>query len=60
MKPKTIYLALCILGVLVPYWQFLPWLFAHGLNLTLFPRELFANHISAFFGTDVSSLLWRC
>jgi hypothetical protein len=53
MKPKNLYLALCIAGVVLPYWQFLPWTFQHGLNLTLFVRELFANRIGAFFGMDV-------
>jgi Protein of unknown function DUF2834 len=53
MKPKTLYVVLCLAGVLVPYWQFLPWLFQHGLNLALFVRELFANRISAFFGMNV-------
>jgi Terpene cyclase DEP1 len=53
MKPKTIYLLLCFLGVLLPYWQFVPWVVEHGLNLPLFVRELFVNQISAFFGVDV-------
>lgn len=53
MKPKTVYLVLCLAGVVVPYWQFLPWVFQHGLNLALFVRELFANRIGAFFGMDV-------
>jgi len=53
MKPKTLYLALCLAGVLLPYWQFLPWVLQHGLNLSLFARELFANRIGAFFGMDV-------
>ncbi len=53
MKPKTIYLALCLAGWLLPYSQFLPWVLQHGLNLPLFARELFANRISAFFGMDV-------
>jgi len=53
MKPKTIYLALCFVGVLLPYWQFVPWFMQHGLNLSLFVRELFANRIGAFFGMDV-------
>lgn len=53
MKPKTLYLALCFLGFLLPYWQFVPWLAEHGLNLALFARELFVNRISAFFGMDV-------
>jgi hypothetical protein len=53
MKPKTIYLALCLAGWLLPYSQFVPWVRQHGLDLPLFARELFANRISAFFGMDV-------
>jgi hypothetical protein len=53
MKPKTLYLALCFAGILVPYCEFLPWVLHHGLNLRLFVQELFANRISAFFGMDV-------
>jgi hypothetical protein len=30
-----------------------PWFLEHGLNFTLFFRELFANRISAFFAIDV-------
>jgi Terpene cyclase DEP1 len=53
MKNKNLYLRLCLLGFLLPYWQFVPWVATHGLNLALFARELFANRISAFFGMDV-------
>ena len=53
MKPKTIYLLLCILGVALPYWQFVPWVVANGLNMHLFFQQLLANRISAFFGMDV-------
>jgi hypothetical protein len=53
MKPKTLYLALCLAGLLLPYSQFVPWMLQHGLNLALFARELFANRIGAFFGMDV-------
>ena len=53
MKPKSVYLGLCFVGFVVPYWQFVPWVSAHGLNLALFVHELFANRISAFFGMDV-------
>ena len=53
MKLKTIYLVLCVLGVIVPYWQLAPWLAANGLNMPLFFQQLFANHIGAFFGMDV-------
>jgi hypothetical protein len=53
MKPKTLYLVLCVAGVVVPYWQFVPWVMQHGLNLPLFARELFSTRIGAFFGMDV-------
>jgi hypothetical protein len=53
MKERHLYLVLCVLGFLLPYWQFVPWVAAHGLNLPLFIHELFANRIGAFFGMDV-------
>jgi hypothetical protein len=53
MKPKTIYLVLCFVGTLLPYWQFIPWVAQHGMNLSLLVRELFVNRIGAFFGMDV-------
>ena len=53
MKPKTVYLVLCILGFALPYAELVPWLLQHGLNLSLFVHELFANRIGAFFGMDV-------
>jgi hypothetical protein len=53
MKPKTLYLVLCIMGLVLPYAEFIPWALQHGLNLPLFARELFANRIGAFFGMDV-------
>lgn len=53
MKLKTLYLLLCVLGAALPYWQFIPWVAANGLQPPLLVRELFANRISAFFGIDV-------
>src|ERR1700693_3184302 len=53
MRPRHVYLVLCVVGFLLPYSQFVPWLLEHGLNLPLFARELFANRIGAFFGMDV-------
>ncbi|MDP9361495.1 MAG: DUF2834 domain-containing protein, partial [Acidobacteriota bacterium] len=58
---KWIYIVLCILGVALPYYFFAPFVLEHGLNMSLFVRQLFANPVSAFFGADVlmSSLaLW--
>ena len=53
MKLKTVYLVLCALGVALPYWQFAPWLWEHGLDLPLFFAQLFENRVGAFFGMDV-------
>jgi hypothetical protein len=53
MKARHFYLAYCAFGLLLPYSQFVPWLLEHGLNMTLFCRELFANRIGAFFAMDV-------
>jgi Terpene cyclase DEP1 len=53
MKARHVYLVCCVLGFVLPYWQFVPWLLEHGLNITLFFRELFGNRISAFFAIDV-------
>lgn len=63
MKPKTFYLAFCILGFVVPYAAFVPWIAQHGLDTRLFVQQLFANRISAFFGLDVlvsALVLLRC
>jgi hypothetical protein len=53
MKARRFYLIFCVLGILIPYSQFVPWLLEHGLNLSLFIRELFDNRISAFFAMDL-------
>jgi hypothetical protein len=58
---QTTYLILCILGTVLPYSQFVPFVLKHGLNLQLFFEQLFVNRISSFFAMDliVSSLvLW--
>jgi hypothetical protein len=53
MKLKTLYLGLCIVGFVLPYWQFVPWVVANGLHLPLFFQQLFSNRIGGFFGMDV-------
>jgi uncharacterized protein DUF2834 len=50
---KNIYLFLCILGAVIPYSQFVPWVTENGLHAGLLVRQLFANRISGFFGLDV-------
>ena len=61
MKPRSLYLVLCVLGTLLPYSQLVPFLREHGLDLRLFFEQLFATPISGFFGWDVivsSLVLW--
>ena len=53
MKLRHVYVGLCILGMVLPYWQFMPWLESNGPNLPLFVSELFSTRIGAFFGLDV-------
>ena len=53
MKLKTVYLLLCVLGVVLPYWQLAPWLAENGLDLPLFFGQLFEGRVGAFFGMDV-------
>jgi hypothetical protein len=50
---ETIYLALFILGTVLPLTRFLPWLSDHGLDVRRFVDDLFANRISSFFALDV-------
>jgi hypothetical protein len=53
MNRKQIYLLFCVLGVALPYSQFLPWVLENGFHLKLFVQQLFANRIGGFFGMDV-------
>jgi hypothetical protein len=61
MRLRHVYLVLCVVGILLPCSQFVPWLVEHGLDLSFFFHELFANRIGGFFGLDVivsSLVLW--
>jgi predicted exporter len=48
-----LYLLLALIGTIVPYARFIPWLAQHGLDLRLFVSELFSTRIGGFFGLDV-------
>jgi hypothetical protein len=50
---RQLYLSLAIIGVVLPYSQFLPWLVKHGPNVTLLFTEVFSTQAGAFFGFDV-------
>ena len=61
MRLRHVYLILCVIGVVLPYSQLVPWSLQHGLDLSLFFHQLFANRIGGFFGLDVivsSFVLW--
>jgi hypothetical protein len=53
MNRKSIYLFLCVIGVVFPYSQFIPWVMENGLHVGLLFRQLFANRAGGFFGMDV-------
>jgi uncharacterized protein DUF2834 len=61
VRPKVLYLLLCVAGTILPYSQLVPFLRENGLDLRLFVEQLFATRIGAFFGWDVivsSVVLW--
>lgn len=54
MKLRYLYLVFAVIGLILPYSQFIPWIAEHhALNMGIFLRDLFANRISAFFALDV-------
>ena len=50
---KKIYIVCCVLGVLLPYSQFLPWVVDHGFSPVLLVNEILESRISAFAWLDV-------
>ena len=48
-----VYVALAVVGTLLPLCAFAPWLAVYGVNPVRFVAELFATRVSAFFGWDV-------
>jgi hypothetical protein len=53
MRPRHLYLGFCVLGTVLPYSVFVPFLRQHGLDLHEFVAQLFATPVSSFFGLDV-------
>lgn len=50
---RQLYLSLALLGAILPYSQFVPWLIEHGPNIPLLFTQLFSIRAGAFFGLDV-------
>lgn len=57
---KKVYLGLSILGTIIPFTIFIPWVVTNGLNLPLFVSEWFSTPISQFFAADflITWLVW--
>ena len=53
MRAKDIYLILCVLGVLLPYSQLVPYMLESGFDMPVVIQVLFSNRISAFFALDL-------
>ncbi|TDE87263.1 DUF2834 domain-containing protein [Deinococcus sp. S9] len=50
---QPLLLTLTLLGFVLPFSQFVPWLMKNGLNLPLLVQEAVATRISAFAWADV-------
>jgi len=53
MIRRHVYLLLAVIGFIVPYYFFISFLSAHGLDVRLFFRQLFGTPISTFFAADL-------
>jgi Terpene cyclase DEP1 len=61
MRPKHLYLTLCVAGTILPSAALLTFLRTHGLDAGEFLHQLFGTPVSSFFGWDVivsSLVLW--
>src|SRR5687768_8212760 len=58
---QRVYLALSLIGTVLPFWPLLPWLREYGLDVPLFIDHMFANSVAGAFSVDVlvsSIVLW--
>ena len=53
LTAKLFYGILCVLGIILPYWQFISWLLDNGLDLIALFDEAVQTRISAFAWLDV-------
>src|SRR5947209_19743385 len=50
---QWLFLIVAILGTILPFSYFIPFVATHGLDAPLFFKQLFQSNIFAFFGMDV-------
>ena len=53
MKVKHAYLLLALLGIVLPYSQFIPWISENGFNLSILIQQIAESRIAAFGWLDV-------
>ena len=53
MKIKHVYLLLALLGLALPYSQFVPWVIDNGLDIGLLVQQVVDSRIAAFGWLDV-------
>ncbi len=51
---KNIYLGLAIIGLVLPYSQFIPFLMEHGFDIALLLSQITSSRIAAFCWLDVA------
>lgn len=52
-RVSWVFLAIAVVGSIVPLAAVLPWFLQHGVDLPRFVQDLFSNRVSAFFAWDV-------
>ncbi len=50
---RRVWLALCVVGTILPYAVFAPWLIKHGLDIQLLLQQASQSAIAAFAWLDV-------
>ncbi|MGD8996483.1 MAG: DUF2834 domain-containing protein [Anaerolineae bacterium] len=53
MRLKHLCIVLCIIGVVLPYTQFIPWVVENGLNVSLLVDQIASSRLAAFGWLDV-------
>lgn len=52
LKIKYLYILLCVIGAILPYYFFLPFIIENGINLQMITDLLFVNKVSSAFGIN--------
>jgi hypothetical protein len=53
MRLRHLYVFLCIIGAVLPYTQFIPWVIENGLNVSLLVDQIASSRVAVFGWLDV-------